>query len=174
MHGRGFYTYADGREYLGNFALGKKNGIGNFSWPNGNRYTRDHLLMDSVRVMVFFSGAMAPFIEASSKQTSNMVTVSKSNQMISWNCSTGRMSEILQAWSIWSQRTLRLSIYGARLDVSADSCINGLAHGRGVAVSLDGDIVVIGGRFVLGQMVAGELINIPRTSRGDAEAIIDG
>ena len=57
---------------------------------------------------------------------------------------------------------------------SADSCINGLAHGRGVAVSLDGDIVVIDGRFVLGQMVAGELINIPRTSRGDAEAIIDG
>ena len=29
------------------------------------------------------------------------------------------------------------------------------------SVSLVGDIVVIGGRFVLGQMVAGELINIP-------------
>ena len=36
-----------------------------------------------------------------------------------------------------------------------------LAHGKGVAVSLDGDFVVADGVFVLGQFVAGELIEIP-------------
>jgi hypothetical protein len=36
-----------------------------------------------------------------------------------------------------------------------------MAHGAGIAVSLDGDFVVAEGRFVLGQFVAGELIEIP-------------
>ena len=39
---------------------------------------------------------------------------------------------------------------------SAD-CINGLAHGAGIAVRLDGQAYVDGGRFVLGNMVAGEM-----------------
>ena len=37
----------------------------------------------------------------------------------------------------------------------SDSCINGLAHGRGLAVSLDGDYIVIDGHFVLGRLVEG-------------------
>ena len=36
-------------------------------------------------------------------------------------------------------------------------CINGLAHGTGVAVRLDGEAFVTNGRFVLGKMIDGEV-----------------
>ncbi|MFW6093103.1 MAG: hypothetical protein ACODAC_03950, partial [Pseudomonadota bacterium] len=39
----------------------------------------------------------------------------------------------------------------------ADSCINGLAHGTGLAASLDGERIVVEGRFVLGHLVSGEI-----------------
>ena len=39
----------------------------------------------------------------------------------------------------------------------AESCVNGLAHGAGLAVSLDGERIVTDGRFVLGQLVAGDV-----------------
>jgi hypothetical protein len=39
----------------------------------------------------------------------------------------------------------------------APSCINGLAHGTGSAASLDGERIVVDGRFVLGHLVEGEI-----------------
>jgi hypothetical protein len=36
-------------------------------------------------------------------------------------------------------------------------CINGLAHGAGLAASLDGGQIVVNGRFVLGTLVEGEI-----------------
>ena len=39
----------------------------------------------------------------------------------------------------------------------AESCVNGLAHGSGFAASLDGERIVVDGRFVLGHMVEGSV-----------------
>ena len=36
-------------------------------------------------------------------------------------------------------------------------CINGLAHGRGPAVSLDGQLYIPEARFVLGHLVDGDI-----------------
>jgi hypothetical protein len=40
---------------------------------------------------------------------------------------------------------------------TSDQCINGLAHGQGLAASLDGEQLVVDGTFVLGRMVDGEV-----------------
>jgi hypothetical protein len=40
----------------------------------------------------------------------------------------------------------------------SDTCINGLAHGSGLAASLDGERLVVDGRFILGRMVDGEVL----------------
>ena len=36
-------------------------------------------------------------------------------------------------------------------------CVNGLAHGHGLAASLDGDFVIVDGQFVLGKLVKGDV-----------------
>ena len=42
----------------------------------------------------------------------------------------------------------------------SESCINGLAHGEGLAVRVDGQAYVANGRFVLGRLVAGQVQNL--------------
>ena len=49
----------------------------------------------------------------------------------------------------------RLRLFGKPWMFRDDACINGLAHGRGLAVSLDGELIVAEGRFVLGHLVEG-------------------
>ena len=39
-------------------------------------------------------------------------------------------------------------------------CINGLAHGSGLAASLDGQQIVIDGRFVLGRLITGDVVRL--------------
>ena len=38
MHGRGIFTWADGRRYDGEYVDDKKEGHGVFIWPDGRRY----------------------------------------------------------------------------------------------------------------------------------------
>jgi len=45
---------------------------------------------------------------------------------------------------------------------TSDQCINGRAHGRGVAVSIDGSHILLEGRIVLGHVVSGELLVLPQ------------
>ena len=35
MHGRGKYTFKDGKEYDGEYQYDKKHGFGIFNWPDG-------------------------------------------------------------------------------------------------------------------------------------------
>ena len=44
---------------------------------------------------------------------------------------------------------------------ASQDCINGLAHGRGVAASLDGMYLIPEGRFVLGNLVDGDVLELP-------------
>jgi hypothetical protein len=38
MHGKGNFTWSDGRKYDGNYVDDKKDGYGVFTWPDGRRY----------------------------------------------------------------------------------------------------------------------------------------
>ncbi len=49
----------------------------------------------------------------------------------------------------------------------SSECINGLAHGIGMAVTLDGDHIVPNGRFVLGRLVEGEVLTLPEDQDGN-------
>ena len=43
----------------------------------------------------------------------------------------------------------------------SNDCINGLATGKGNAVSFSGTSVIVGGKFILGRLVEGEVIEYP-------------
>jgi hypothetical protein len=55
----------------------------------------------------------------------------------------------------------------------SDRCINGLAHGSGVAASLDGRMIIPEGRFVLGQLVAGEVLALPSVENRLSQNLVD-
>ena len=38
MHGRGIFTWSDGRKYEGEYIDDKKEGHGIFTWPDGRQY----------------------------------------------------------------------------------------------------------------------------------------
>lgn len=38
MHGKGIFTWPDGRIYEGEYYKDKKNGEGHFKWPDGRSY----------------------------------------------------------------------------------------------------------------------------------------
>ena len=38
MHGRGVFTWPDGRKYEGEYVNDKKHGEGVFTWPDGRKY----------------------------------------------------------------------------------------------------------------------------------------
>ena len=131
------------------------------------------LLTASAKVMVFFSGETVRFIAAIPSEQATRIRRQGAALTI-FELQQWQNGEMLRAWSIKANKFCDFQHRSRAWMFSADSCINGLAHGRGVAVSLDGDFVVIGGRFVLGQMVAGELINIPRAERDHTETTTDG
>jgi hypothetical protein len=173
MHGEGRYVYADGRQYSGAFSSGVKNGAGFFSWPNGNRY--DGSFVDGQRegggVFFWRDGTVYRGQFQSNKQHGFGVKEQPNDllELQQW-----RSGEIVQAWSIEANELCAFEFKDRAWMFSADTCINGLAHGRGAAVSLDGDFVLVEGHFVLGQMVAGELISIPSKSRDGIEITADG
>jgi len=38
MHGRGVFSWKDGRKYTGEYVEDKKSGHGTFEWPDGRKY----------------------------------------------------------------------------------------------------------------------------------------
>jgi hypothetical protein len=38
MHGKGTFTWKDGRKYFGSYVHDKKHGYGIFTWPDGREY----------------------------------------------------------------------------------------------------------------------------------------
>ena len=38
MHGKGIFSWKDGRKYTGEYVNDKKEGVGIFEWPDGRRY----------------------------------------------------------------------------------------------------------------------------------------
>ena len=51
----------------------------------------------------------------------------------------------------------RLEIDGVPWMFEADTCVNGLAHGTGLAASIDGKEIIVDGRYVLGHRIEGEI-----------------
>ena len=57
--------------------------------------------------------------------------------------------------------TCALNHMGRHWMFESKQCINGLAHGEGLAVSLDGRLLIPEAKLILGQLVRGNFIEIP-------------
>ncbi len=165
LHGEGSYRWQDGRQYIGQYDRGQQAGRGVFIWPNGNRYagqfTADQRHGDGVfywRDGTVYRG-----------QFSN-------NKMHGWGIK--RQPDGQQELQHWIEGTLDLNqIISAQPNCAlihlerpwmfdSPECVNGLAHGSGVAASLDGQLIIPEARFVLGRLVQGSVLTLPLEQEG--------
>ena len=160
LTGLGQYKWQDGRSYTGAFQKGLKHGVGEFQWPNGNRYIGE--FHDDLR-----NGRGLFLWRDGTVYTGNFAE----NKMHGWGVKSQAEAErVLQFWqqgtlevnlAIHSFANCTLNYLETSWMFESPHCINGLAHGNGVAVTLDGQAVIENGVFILGRKVAGELIQLP-------------
>jgi hypothetical protein len=161
MHGQGTYVWPDGRTYTGRFIEDRREGLGTMQWPNGNRYEGE--FVDGARAGLGVYHWRDGTVYRGEFATDRMHGYGVKEQ-------PGGNLE-LQQWAagelVWSRPLrevphCRLTISGRPWMFDGDACINGIAHGRGLAVSLDGGAVIPEGRFVLGRLVEGEILALQR------------
>ncbi|MYH15809.1 MAG: hypothetical protein F4149_11610 [Gammaproteobacteria bacterium] len=153
--GSGRFDWASGEGYVGEFVNGELHGQGLFTWPNGNRYSggfandqRHGLGVFHWRDGTIFRGQY------------------RANKMHGYGVKEqpdGTME--LQQWTdeglqmrmpLAEDERCRLRLQDRYWMFSSEGCVNGLAHGHGLATSLDGELIIADGHFVLGHLVAGE------------------
>ena len=154
-HGQGVYEYADGTTYRGRFEAGAKAGLG-------------ELLQDSTRYVGWFQdderhglghyqwrdGTLYKGYFAFGRQNGPGIKRTPNGELAFevWDA-----NRLVAAANVIPVPRCALTIDDAPWMFDGDQCINGLAHGRGTAVRLDGSAYIVDGRFVLGRLVAGEL-----------------
>ena len=158
-HGRGTMKWHTGEIYSGEFDSGAMHGQGEYRWPNGDRhigaFVRDQ--RSGVGILVQSNGTSwsGGFLQGEpsglglERQSSGEMTLQRreSGQLVEQvpvadNPRCGSQDEA----TVWM--------------VQADDCINGLAHGNGIAATLEGDKLVANGRWVLGVLVDGSVQNL--------------
>ena len=155
-HGHGAYRYADGRVYTGDFVDGQRQGFGELAWRNGNRY-RGGFSADrrhGVGHLAWRDGTHYRGWFAFDRQDGPGVKDPPEGERLFQIWDDG---ELVSAHSVAAVARCALRIDEEPWMYEGDECINGLAHGDGRAVRLDGLAYVLDGRFVLGRLVRGEV-----------------
>ena len=137
MHGQGIYRWPDGRLFKGSFVGGKRTGTGIFASAEGTLFRG------------FF---------ADDQRQGLVVKQLNSGDRFLEQYSAGTLVESLR---IVADSRCQFSTPDGDWMVMADACINGLAHGSGNAVSLNGLALIEGGSWVLGKLVRGVVIALP-------------
>ena len=154
--GEGVYRFADGRIYRGQFDGGAKQGQGSLAWPNGNRYVGGFLADQRHGAGHFFwrDGTLYKGHFAYDRQHGPGVKESPDGERTFqvWDA-----DELSASAAIDAVPRCALQVDGQPWMFNGDRCVNGLAHGDGTAVRLDGLAYILDGRFVLGRLVRGEL-----------------
>lgn len=130
-HGLGVMIWPDGRRYDGAFRQNERHGFGIFRNSDGSRYRGFFALNQRHGDGVF--------------EDSEGI-----KEFQQWNA-----GELVVRKPLAEVSRCRLEIDGYRWMFESAQCINGLAHGAGTAVRLDGLAYINNGRFVAGQMVSG-------------------
>jgi hypothetical protein len=156
LQGDGTFNWPDGRTFTGRFQDGVKTGKGVFEWPNGNRYeglfsadAREGLGVFSARDGTTYRGQFA-----ADKMHGYVVKEQPDGplEIQQWN---GGALQFTRPLAADPRCVLEIGVEAWMFE--SPDCINGLAHGSGLAVSLDGQQIVIGGRFVLGRLITGDI-----------------
>jgi hypothetical protein len=154
--GEGLFEWPDGRVYEGRFAAGRKSGRGTLQWPNGNRYEGE--FADDARsglgTYYWRDGTVYQGEFAGDRMQGYGVkrTPDGSRELQHWE--EGRLVESRPLREVLN---CRLVIDGRPWMFESRDCVNGLAHGRGLAASVDGDGVAPQARCVLGKLVEGRV-----------------
>lgn len=138
MNGKGEYQWPDGTRYIGAFAQDRRSGLGILNYPD-----------DSVFKGFFLEG----------RRHGMGVEEQKDKPMLLQRWQEGALEE---SQSIVGDPKCRAEDADGAWMVRADDCINGLAHGDGYAVTLTGGHLVPAGRWILGQRISGDSIELPK------------
>ena len=148
--------WPDGRKYEGSFVAGKKSGTGTFEWPNGNRYV-GAFANDAREGLGTFHWRDGTVYEGNFEHNKMhgfgvKRTLDGQGEFQQW-----REGTLVLAQPLVAVKSCRITIDGRDWMFKANTCINGLAHGRGPAASLDGTLYVPAAHIVLGHLVEGEV-----------------
>lgn len=156
LEGHGVFEWPDGRTFEGTFSGGMKSGRGTFTWPNGNRYDGMFAQDERSGLGVFRSrdGTVYRGQFAADKMHGYVVKQRPDNQLDLQHWTDG---ELQVTQPLASVPRCRLEIDGSPWMFEADTCVNGLAHGTGLAARIDGREIIENGRYVLGKRISGEV-----------------
>ena len=191
LHGEAQIYFADGRRFRGVLSNGIPQGLGTLRWPDKARYTGEYAAgeqegwgeyraTDGTRYVGGFAAGkregQGTLIDAdgtlfrgtfrAGRREGYGVTVSANGSSLTLDHWRGGGRD--------SRRPIRRSdacrlVQGKRRwMVRGSACVDGLAHGRGQAVSIDGTQFIENGRFVLGRLVEGRMIALGQPPQEDA------
>ena len=155
LEGSGRFTYPDGREYAGRFDAGKKQGDGVYRWPNGNRYVGDFTADERSGLGVFYwrDGTIYRGRFEDNRMHGYGIKQQPEGEMEVQLWQSGQLK--LNKPVVALERC-RLIIDEIEWMFEDEGCINGLAHGKGLATRIDGAELIVDGHFVLGRYVSGD------------------
>ncbi|MCH8140375.1 MAG: hypothetical protein IH908_02135, partial [Proteobacteria bacterium] len=146
----------DGRSFLGTFTTGAKSGVGVFQWPNGNRYTGGFSADERSGLGIFYwrDGTIYQGQFANNRMQGYGVKRQPdgTKELQHWH-----EGALVLARPLVEEQRCKLAVQERDWMFDGPECVNGLAHGQGLAVSLDGELVIVDGQFVLGKLVRGEV-----------------
>ncbi len=156
LNGNGVYTYeATGSTFEGTFLDGVRHGFGTLTEADGSQYIggfvhdlKEGLALEIDGDLDEFRG----FFRNGVKHGEGVVIIVADGvlRFQSWN--TGRL-ELDE--TIVPIENCRLTIDGMEWMFKGNECIDGLAHGEGRAIALDGSAYINHGVFVLGKLIKG-------------------
>lgn len=191
LYGEAQIFFADGRRFRGVLHNGVPQGLGTLRWPDKARYTGEYEAGERAGWGEFRSADGARYVGgyAAGEREGQGTHIDADGTLFRGAFRAGRRegygvtvsangsSLTLERWSGRgrdSSKAIRRSehcrlIHGRhRWMVRGSACIDGLAHGQGNAVSIDGTQFIENGRFVLGRLVEGRTIALGQPPQEDA------
>ena len=158
-HGVGEYTRPDGWTYHGEYAAGARHGHGDLTWPNGNRYVgafasdqRNGFGYLHWRDGTLYRGHFA----AGSPHGAGVKETPEGERFFEYWV----QNSLVASQRIEVRPACRLTHAGAEWMFDGDACVNGLAHGVGDVVRIDGGAWAADAKVVLGKLVEGEVVSL--------------
>lgn len=158
--GSGLMTWHSGERYRGDFHANTMHGQGDYRWPDGTRhigaFNRDQ--RSGLGIMLGADGTSWAGVFAQGEPNGAGILRQSSGAMMLQRRESGIL---LEQMPVADNPRCRIAQVASGWMVQADGCIDGLAHGEGMAVSLAGDQMIADGKWVLGVLVQGKIESLP-------------